>query len=82
MNGTQVSFLPWFPGENNACVNICNTVYVVPDHFTLNGKKHASLTLCCANSNPTQKANGVLFKQARVTQTALVNTPAFSHNFV
>ena len=44
-------------------------MYVVPDHFTLNGKKHASLTLCCANSNPTQKANGVLFKQARVTQT-------------
>ena len=82
MNGTQVSFLPWFPGKNNTCVNICNTVYVVPDHFTLNGKKHASLSLCCANSNPTQKANGVLFKQARVTQTALVNTTAFSHNFV
>ena len=28
MDGPQFWWLPWFPAQNNTCVNICKTVYV------------------------------------------------------
>ena len=28
-NGSKFLWLPWFPAQNNSCVNICNTVYII-----------------------------------------------------
>ena len=27
-DGSKFWWLPWFPAQNNSCVNICNTVYI------------------------------------------------------